>query len=79
MVAVGVPISVGVFFGGATVYYEVAVRVLVKPADYVQQGGLAAAGVTENGDKLALAKLKVNALERMNSIVANGIIFCNAF
>ena len=78
MVTVAVPIRVGIVIGGAAVYDKVALGVGVKTADDIQQRGLAASGGTQNSDKFAFTKLKVDALERMNSLLSNGVILSNA-
>ena len=78
-VAIAVPVTVGKVTGGLAVYHKVAGAVLVKTADDVQKGGLAAAGVTEDRNKLALPKFQVNALERMDDLVADGLVLVNAF
>ena len=79
MIAVGVPVAVGVLFGRAAVDHKVAVGVLIQTADDVQQRRFAAARVTEHGNKLGFSELKVNALERMHRLVADSIVLGYAF
>ena len=79
VVAVSVTVAVGVFLGRAAVDHKVAVCVLIQTADDVQQRCFAAAGVTEHGNKLGFSELKVNALERMHSLVADSIVLGYAF
>ena len=79
MVAVSVPVAVGVLFGRSAVYYKVAVGVLIQTADDVQQRCFAAARVTEHGDKLGFSELKIDPFERMHSLVADSIVLGYAF
>ena len=76
-VAVGVPVTRFELFGGFVVDDEVAVRVLVKTADDVEQGGLAAAGGTENGNEFAFAEIQADALDRMDDGIRHAVIFDN--
>ena len=73
MVAVGVPVGVFVFFGRAAVDHKVAAVVAVKPADHVEERGLAAAGGAEHGHELALAEIDAHAAQRGHGGVARGI------
>ena len=79
MVAVSVPVAVGVLFGRSAVDHKVAVGVLIQTADDVQQRRFAAAGVAEHGDKLGFSELKIDPLERMHSLVADSIVLGYAF
>ena len=79
VVAVAVPVGVGIIFCGASVYDQVAGAVLVKPADNVQKRGLAAAGMTQYCDEFVLAELKVHALQRMDNGIAHGVIFFDVY
>ena len=60
--------------GGGAVDDQITLGVLIQAADDVEHGGLAAAGGAEDGHKLALAELQVDALEGMHGAVAGGII-----
>ena len=66
VVAVCVPVAVVVLLRGAAVDDKVAGGVAVQTADDVQQRGLAAAGLAQNRDELALTKGNVDALERLD-------------
>ena len=66
VVAVRVPVAVVILLRGAAVDDEVTGGVAVQTADDVQQRGLAAAGLAQNCDELALTKGDVDALERLN-------------
>ena len=79
MVAIRVPVAVAIALGGATVDDKVAARVLVEPADDVEQRGLAAAGLAENAHELAIAKRDGYALERVNDVLACSVVFGDAF
>ena len=79
VVAVGVPVAVEVAFGRAAVDDEIALGVLVEPADDVEERGLAAAGLTEDAHELAAAEGDRDALERVDDGVAGGIVLGDAF
>ena len=66
VVAVCVPVAVVVLLRGAAVDDKVAGGVAVQTADDVQQRGLAAAGLAQDRNELALAKGDVDALERLD-------------
>ena len=66
VVAVRVPVAVVILLRRAAVDDEVTGGVAVQTADDVQQCGLAAAGLAQNCDELALTKGDVDALERLN-------------
>ena len=57
VVAVTVPVGIGKVLRRLAVDDEIALRVVVKAADDVEQRRLAAARMAEDGDKLALAEL----------------------
>ena len=63
MVAVGVPIGVAVEFGRNAADDEVARRVVVEPADDIQERGFPASGGTQNRDELVLAERDRDPLE----------------
>ena len=79
VVAVAVPVGVGIILCGAPVYDQVAGAVLVKPADDVQECGLAAAGMTQYCDEFMLAELKVHALQRVDDGISHGVIFFDVY
>ena len=60
VVAVGVPVPVPELLGGAAVDGQIAAGVLVQAADDVQQGGLAAAGVAQDGHKLVFPEAEAH-------------------
>ena len=63
VVAVGVPIAVGVLFGGNPVDDKVTAVVPIQPADDVQQGGLTGAGGAQDGDKFAVAQVQADIIQ----------------
>ena len=79
MVAVGVPVPVGEILSRSAVDDKVAGGILVKSADDVEHGRLAAAGMTQYRDKLALAKFETYSLERMYDRIAGHIVFSDFF
>ena len=75
VVAIGVPVGVRELSGGASVDDQVSRAEAVQAADDVQQRGLAAAGVAQDRDKLALAEFKIDSLERVNFGIGDHIVF----
>ena len=63
VVAVGVPIAVGVLFGGDPVDDKVTAVVPIQAADDVQQGGLTGAGRADDRQRLALFQCERDVLE----------------
>ena len=64
VVAVGIPVPVGVLPGGDTVDDEVAAVVPVKSADDVQQRCLARAAGSKNGHKLIIPQIQADGVQR---------------
>ena len=62
VVAVGVPIAVGVFLCGNTVYNEVTAVVAVKSADNIEQGCFSRTAWAEYGNKLVIAQIKADSV-----------------
>ena len=58
--AIGVPVAVGVFFGGNTVDNQITAVVAVQAADDVQQGGLAGTAGAENGNKFIVPQVQAD-------------------
>ena len=75
VVAVGVPVPVGVAAGGDAVDDKFAAVVAVKAADDVEQGGLARAAGAEDGDKFTVAEVEADPVERCLCQIAGGIFF----
>ena len=78
VVAVGVPVPVLIIFCRNALDDEVAVRILVQPADDVQKGRLSAARGTENGDELFFTERERNALERVHGGIRDLVILYDA-
>ena len=79
VVAVCVPVAVVVLLGGAAVDDEVAGGIAVQTADDVQQRGLAAAGLAQNRDELALTEGNVDTFERFDLRCAGFVNFGDGF
>ena len=79
VVAVGIPIAIGVFPRGNTVDDQVAAVVAVQTADDVQQGGLAGTAGAEDGDKFAVAQVQTDIVQRVLYKVAGFILFADVF
>lgn len=77
VIAVGIPVTVMEFLGGAPGDDQVAACVLVKTADDVQHCGFSASGGTENGDKFMRTEVDGYTVQRLNCAVADGIGFGN--
>ena len=63
VVAVGVPVAVGVLLGGDAVDDQVAAIIAVKAADDVQQCGFAGAAGAQDGDKLIVTEVQADIVE----------------
>ena len=79
VVAVGVPVAVGVLFGRYAVYDKVAAVVAVQPADNVEQRRLAGAGRPEDGDELAVAEAHIHMIERFLHQRTGAVFFADLF
>ena len=79
VVAVGVPVAVGVLFGGDAVDDEVAAVVPVQTADDVQQGGLAGAAGAKDGDELAVAEVQADLVKGCLDQVAGLVLLVDLF
>ena len=79
VVAVGVPVAVLVLLGGAPVYDQITVSVLVKAADDVQKRSFTAARGPEYGHKFALAEADAHAAQRVDSHVAGNVVLAYIF
>ena len=77
VIAVGIPVAVAEFLGGAAGDDEIAACVLVKTADDVEHRCLAAAGRTENGNKFMRTEVDGNTVQRLNRGITDGIRFGN--
>ena len=79
VVAVGVPVGVFIILCGNALYDQVAVRIVVEPADDVEQRRFPAARMPEHGNKLLLAEREADTLERVYGAVRHFVIFFDAF
>ncbi len=67
LVAIIVPVTILVSLGRDTVHDQIAGSVPVEARDYVQQGGLATTGGTQNSYQATFAKRKADALQGMDT------------
>ena len=79
LVAIIVPVKVVVFFRGAAVDDDVARRAFVQPADYVQKGCFATAGMAEYCHEFLFAELDRDAFQDVYDVVVRLKIFFNFF
>ena len=79
VISIGVPVAVFEILGGASVDNEVALGVLIQPADNVQHGSLAAAGRSQNGNEFVPSESQVNAFQSMDGVFSGEIVFFDAF
>ena len=77
MIAVAVPILVGVLAGGAILDDQIALGIAVQPADDIEQGGFAAARRTENGHKLVFAEGNIDPLQGVYGKFTGNIILAD--
>ena len=69
VIAVGVPVAVGVLLGGAAVDDQVAVGVTIQTAENVEQRGFTTARRAEDRDELVVAEGKVNAAQGVDAVL----------
>jgi hypothetical protein len=74
-VAVGIPVGRLVLLGGAAVDHEVARGVRVEATHDVEQGGLAAAGLAQDGDELVVTEVDRDAAQGMDRLASGGRVF----
>jgi hypothetical protein len=79
VIAVRVPISITEGLGGFTVDYQVTVGVSVKTSYDVEQGGLSASRLTENGNELVFSEFKTDAAERLDGGISRHVMLCYVF
>ena len=77
MIAVAVPVLAFEILGRLTPDDQVAGGILIQTADDVQQGGFAAAGLTQNGYKFRGTEFDADTLQGMDGVGSNVIIFYN--
>ena len=75
MVAVGVPVAVAVFLRRDAADDEVALGVVVKAADDVEQRRLAAPGGAEDRHELVRAEVQGYAAERVDGVRIGPVVF----
>ena len=79
VVAIGIPIAVAEFLGGAAGNQKIAAGILIQPADNVQQRGFPAAGRAQNRCELAGTKPQINPPQGLHPAVSRLIILDNLF
>ena len=79
VVAVGVPVPVGVALRGNAVDHEIAAVVAIQPADDVEQRRLAGAAGPQDGHKLAVAEAEVHVVERLLREASRPVLFADLF
>ena len=79
VVAVGVPIAVGVLFGGDPVDDKVTAVVPIQAADDVQQGGLAGAAGAQNGHEFVVPQVQTDVVQCVLHQLAGLIFFVDLF
>ena len=73
MIAVGVPVAIGVFLGGNAVDYQDALVVVVKAADDVEHGGLARTRGAQNSGEFVVAERDGDAVQGRLREIAGGV------
>ena len=79
VVAVGVPVPVGVLLGGDAVDDQVAAVVAVQTADDVQQRGLAGAAGAKNRHKLVVPQVQTDIIQRVLYQLAGFVFLVDLF
>ncbi len=79
MIPVGIPVPVMILFCGFAVDNQVTGGIVVKTADDIQKGRLAAAGLAQNRYKFTLPKRNVNPLQSPDLLRSGVIVLCDLF
>ena len=79
VVAVGVPVAVGVLFGGDAVDDQIAAVIPVQTADNVQQGSFAGAAGAEDGDEFVITQVQADIVQRILHEIAGLVLFADLF
>jgi len=79
VVPVGVPVAVGIFFGGDAVDDKITAVVAVQTADDVQQGGLAGAAGAQNGHEFVVPQVQTDVVQCVLHQLAGLIFFVDLF
>ena len=79
VVAVRVPVAVGVLFGGDAVDDQIAAVVPVQTAHDVQQGGLAGTARAEDGNKFVVAQVQADIIQCFLDQIAGFVFFSDVF
>ena len=79
VVAVGIPVAIGILFGGDPVDDQIAVIVAIQSADDIQEGGLTGTAGTEYRYKFVVAQTERHALERFLHKTACLVYLTNLF
>ena len=79
VVAVGVPVAVGVLFGGDAVDDQIAAVIPVQTADNVQQGSFAGAAGAEDGDEFVITQVQADIVQRILHEITGLVLFADLF
>lgn len=79
VVAVRVPVLVGIFFGTLSIDNQIARGVLVQTADDIQECSLAAARRAEDGYKFIVPECHRQIVDRFDDLIAGIILFNDVF
>ena len=74
-IAISVPVHVFVDLRGYSVYDKISARIAVQTSDYVEQRGLAAAGLSEYGNEFGIPEFEIDPLQSADFSFAYGVIF----
>ena len=75
VVAVRVPVAVGIFFGGDAVDDQITAVVAVQTANDVQQGGLTGTAGAENGDEFVVPQVQADIIQCFLHQIAGFVFF----
>ena len=79
VVAVGVPVAIGVLVGGNAVDHQIAAVITVQTADDVQQSGFAGAGRAQNGNEFVIPQVEAYIIQRFLDKIAGPVFFFDVF
>ena len=75
VVAIRVPVAVGIFLGGDAVDDQITAVVAVQTANDVQQGGLTGTAGAENGDEFVVPQVQADIIQCFLHQIAGFVFF----
>ena len=77
MVAVRIPVTVGIFFCGNAIDDQIAAVVPVQATDHIEQGGFAGTAGSQNRHKLVIPQIQAYAIQRGLDKISCDVLLAN--